>query len=573
MVMKENTTQGLVKAVIYIRVSTKDQVDGASLETQEVACRSYAEHTLHAIVDKVYKEEGESAKTANRTELTQMLSDLQKRKGEVDFVVFYDMSRASRDVASYTAVVRAQLLKLGIKIRSVCEPGIDESPIGEFIETITVAQAQLDNRIKAKKVHEAMSERAKQGYWVTQPPIGFKIKVQKPPIGFKIKVQKPPIGFKIKVQKPDGSLEDSFGRAERVKYPKILVPDTTVKVGETISISEKLTKVFLRFAEGDISEAQAHRMALELGVNGIKGKPITFSRFDDILRSPVYAGYNNSKALLDGEMVKLKFDGLISKEIFDRIQTILNSGKRELQPKNNELYPLDGTILCSKCGMPFHGDASKDGSDNHPPRYYCRGGFKCGHGHESTKADYVHVWFNDFLQQVTPTDGTVRLFKEILKRTAAKKLGAANAELADIAQQENRLSDRKNMALNALLDGKISVEEKESLVANIDHEREELRKNRLKLEQQQTLSESTIEYICNFIDQPAKLWRDADLEAKRAFQKMLFPNGLHIDIKAKKCRTADLSPLYSVIANKKAPEGGNSDSMVISAGVEPALTG
>lgn len=538
--MKENATQGPAKAVIYIRVSTKDQVDGASLETQEIACRSYAEHTLHAIVDKVYKEEGESAKTANRTELTQMLSDLQKRKGEIDFVVFYDMSRASRDIASYTAVVKTQLIKLGIKIRSVCEPGIDESPIGEFIETITVAQAQLDNRIKAKKVHEAMSQRARDGYWVTQPPIGFK----------------------IKVQKPDGSLEDSFGRSERVKYPKILVPDTTVKAGETMSISEKLIKVFLRFSEGDISEAQAHRMALDLGIKGLRGKPITFSRFDDVLRSPVYAGYNNSEALLDGEMVKLKFDGLISKEVFDRIQTILNSGKRELQPKNNDLYPLDGTILCSKCGMSFHGDATRDGSGEHPPRYYCRGGLKRGHGHESTKADYIHVLFNSFLQQVTPTSGTIKLFKEILKRTAAKKLGMANAELADIAQQENRLSDRKNMALNALLDGKISVEEKESLVASIDAEREKLRERRLKLEQQQTLNENTIEYICNFMTQPAKLWRDANLEAKRAFQKMLFPNGLHIDIKAKKCRTADLSPLYSVVANKKAPEGGNADTMV-----------
>ena len=54
--------------------------------------------------------------------------------------------------------------------------------------------------------------------------------------------------------------------------------------------------------------------------------------------------------------------------------------------------------------------------------------------------------------------------------------------------------------------------------------------------------------------QPAKLWKDADLESKQAFQKLMFPNGLHIDLKTKKCRTADLSPLYSVIANKKPPK-------------------
>lgn len=54
---------------------------------------------------------------------------------------------------------------------------------------------------------------------------------------------------------------------------------------------------------------------------------------------------------------------------------------------------------------------------------------------------------------------------------------------------------------------------------------------------------------------------------------MMSPNGPHIDLKTKKCRTEDLSHLFSVITNKKAPEGGNSDSMVTSAGVEPALTG
>lgn len=75
------------------------------------------------------------------------------------------------------------------------------------------------------------------------------------------------------------------------------------------------------------------------------------------------------------------------------------------------------------------------------------------------------------------------------------------------------------------------------------------------------------------IQQPAKLWKDADLESKRALQKLLFPNGLHIDIKAKKCRTEDLSPLYSVLNTKKEPEGSENADMVISAGVEPALTG
>ena len=74
-------------------------------------------------------------------------------------------------------------------------------------------------------------------------------------------------------------------------------------------------------------------------------------------------------------------------------------------------------------------------------------------------------------------------------------------------------------------------------------------------EESQRLNENVIEYICNFIPQPAKMWRDADLESKRAFQEILFPNGLHFDLKTKKCRTDDLSHFYSVICNKNEPEG------------------
>ena len=89
-----------------------------------------------------------------------------------------------------------------------------------------------------------------------------------------------------------------------------------------------------------------------------------------------------------------------------------------------------------------------------------------------------------------------------------------------------------------------------------------LRRERVELEKQQSLNETTIEYVCNFMNQPSKLWKDANLESKQALQKMMFPNGLHINLKTKKCRTEDLSPLFSIMANKKAPEGGNSEAMV-----------
>ena len=59
-------------AVIYTRVSSKYQVDNYSLDTQERACREFAARAGYDVI-KVFTERGESAKTADRTELQAML--------------------------------------------------------------------------------------------------------------------------------------------------------------------------------------------------------------------------------------------------------------------------------------------------------------------------------------------------------------------------------------------------------------------------------------------------------------------------------------------------------------------
>ena len=529
------------KAYVYTRVSTKEQAIGASLDVQENDCIEFAENVLGADVVRIYKDEGESAKTANRPQLIQMLRDASREKGLIDYAVFYCPDRASRSTEAFQAVIKHNLKKCGIEIRYATQPGIDGSRMGNFVETIMVGVAELENGIKADRVHASMAERAKQGYWITQPPLGFK----------------------IKILMPDGSLVDSAGRKERVKYPKVLVPDDTILPGQTKSISDSIAEIFNLYASGSVELYQAHKMAVNAGLKGKNGQPLPYNSFEHMLEHPVYCGYSKpGKAL--SESIKLKFDGIISRATYDLIQTRLKANKRGTKVRDNNLYPLDGTILCphKDCNNCLRGDDPGNGSKKRIPRYYCRGGHKRGHKYESAKASEIHTLFNDFLQQLTPTNGAIRLFKEVLKRTAAKKLSNANNELEAVSKAEKKLSDKKKAVLDLLLEGKVTVEEKDFMLADVENEREALKSKRKELEEQQELNELTIEYVCNFMSQPAKLWRDADLESKKALQKLLFPKGLHIDLKAKKCRTEDLSPLYSVVCNKNEPNGSNSDSMV-----------
>jgi len=56
----------MVRAVIYVRVSTKERTENLSLPTQLKACEEYCERQGFKVLAR-FREEGESAKTADRT--------------------------------------------------------------------------------------------------------------------------------------------------------------------------------------------------------------------------------------------------------------------------------------------------------------------------------------------------------------------------------------------------------------------------------------------------------------------------------------------------------------------------
>ena len=62
----------MIGAVIYVRVSTKEQTENLSLPTQLRACEEYCRREGYEVLER-FSEEGESAKTTDRTELQKLL--------------------------------------------------------------------------------------------------------------------------------------------------------------------------------------------------------------------------------------------------------------------------------------------------------------------------------------------------------------------------------------------------------------------------------------------------------------------------------------------------------------------
>ncbi len=144
----------MVGAVIYVRVSTKEQTENLSLPSQLKACEEYCERQGFHVLAR-FREEGENAKTADRTELQKLLQFCRKNKSTVQFVVVFDVTRFAREKYDHFAL-RAHLKSLGISLRSATEP-IDDTSTGKLMEGVryggqpsrglpTVAHAHVGKR-------------------------------------------------------------------------------------------------------------------------------------------------------------------------------------------------------------------------------------------------------------------------------------------------------------------------------------------------------------------------------------------------------------------------------------------
>ncbi len=160
-----------MNGVIYCRVSSKEQTEGTSLESQEVACREYAQ-SKNIKIERTFIERGESAKFADRTALLELIEFVRIAKGKIQVLLVWKVDRFARNVGDHFNI-KATLQKYGVRIVSVTEP-IDANPEGKLMETILAGFAQFDNDIRAMRTVQGMRKRIQEGIFPWRPPHGYR---------------------------------------------------------------------------------------------------------------------------------------------------------------------------------------------------------------------------------------------------------------------------------------------------------------------------------------------------------------------------------------------------------------
>ena len=116
----DNVKQSQRNAVIYTRVSTKEQADtNQSLETQKKYCLQYAlKHDLNVL--GFFGGTYESAKTDERNEFNRMVRFVKNQNEGVSVILVYSLDRFSR--TGNAIFISSELKKRGISILSVKQP-------------------------------------------------------------------------------------------------------------------------------------------------------------------------------------------------------------------------------------------------------------------------------------------------------------------------------------------------------------------------------------------------------------------------------------------------------------------
>lgn len=344
--MKDNALSKIGAA--YIRVSDERQ-DEYSPASQLKKIREYAAKDGYYIPDEyVFYDDGISGRSVKkRDDFNRMIAIAKEKNHPFDIIYVWKFSRFARNQEE-SLVYKNLLKKKCVAVVSVSQ-AIPDGQFGSLIERIIEWMDEFYSINLSEEVKRGMTEKASRGEPVCPPPFGYVMK--------------------------DG------------KY----IPD------EESGNANIVREVFRLYADG----VKLREIAVLLGKNGVRTKygNVPDNRWIEyMLCNPCYVGKLRwsvdgvravSKRDFDSDKIMLidaLHEPLISTELWDKVQTILETQKqtyakysRKSQPVE---YMLKGLVRCSACGATLISGSitGKANVRNLQCHNYARGACHTSHG-------------------------------------------------------------------------------------------------------------------------------------------------------------------------------------------------
>ncbi len=493
-----------MKGIIYIRVSSDEQVKGTSLDDQKARCLKYcSEKNIEVPDDNIFCEQGASAKTADREELLKALEFCRRSKGKIGAFVVWKVDRFARNTEDHFAV-RKLLLDYGVTLHSATEL-IGHNPQEKLFETMLAGFAEFDNAIRRQRCSNGMLMRVRQGIYPWKPPVGY----------------------------------TPFGSAKRDE-----------KKTEPDPINEKVFPIIQKglreYAKGAFtSQVELAKALDQWGLSKILGKKTTGQVIDRILGKYLnfYAGI-----LIDpetGEEIHGLHKPMITREEMQKIQ-LVRSGKSSgnfRRNKFNPVFPLRRTAMCASCGKSLTGSISR-GNGGQYPYYHC-GDKQCSMYGKCISKDKIEKEFIEHLMQIAPKAKWFEVFKETVLNVWEEKGRSFELDAEGYQAKLNSLLEKKARIRDLLEEGTYTKEDGKERLAEVENQITAAKISLSEAKIEQFDIEAALSYATNFISDLGRQWFDLPAQLRPRFQKLVFPEGLPYSLTSG-YGTAKLGLIYEI---------------------------
>lgn len=321
------------KAALYIRVSTKMQIDRDSLPFQRQELENYCRYVLNIEDFEIFEDPGYSAKNTDRPQYQEMLSRI--RQGEFTHLLVWKLDRISRNLRDFTELWD-ELKEYGVTFVSKMEQFDTSSAMGEAMLRIILVFAELERKLTAERVYSIMLSRAEKALWNGAPVA---------------------LGYDWDPEKKTVIINREEAELVQLIFDKYEELQSAVAVAKWLHENGKQTK--------------------RGGTWGGKG-------VIDVLRNPIYIGiyrwnYRESgrgELKPDDEVITVEdaLPAIISREQWERVQKLLDEnykGRRDQQRRAKYIHILSCLIRCGYCGKPYiAGRQTRPHEGNYYPSYY-----------------------------------------------------------------------------------------------------------------------------------------------------------------------------------------------------------
>lgn len=421
---------------IYCRVSTEEQSEnGYSIDEQERLLEEWCKK-MGYVIYKCYSDRGISGKNIkDRPALKELLSDA--KAGKFDMVISWKINRISRKLEDVLKIVNL-LEKNNITFKSYSEPFETDTPAGRMQFQMMALIGEFERGTIAQNVKMGMIAKAKSGNWCGGRVLGYDLV-------------------------PNNS------------------PEEEKKGKNKLEINEKEAKV-VRFIFNEYSKGKGYKAITnkmnKLGYKTKKGNNFSVGSIRDILTNPVYIGeirYNVRQNWSEKRRrninpnpirVKGKHEAIIDRELWDKVQLILESKKGKPSRIYDGEYPLTGILRCPKCGAGMvisrTTNTLADGTKKRIA-YYCCGNWKnkgtsvCNSN--TIRVDKANEYVFKKIEELVSNEAMIKAVVKNINKERKDKVKPAKRLLGDIDKELEKLDKRKRKIFEAYEDDILTKEE------------------------------------------------------------------------------------------------------------------